>query len=151
MEYLSGAANELLPLKAPVSTFKHITRVESLTDQGFSPVLVLESSVRSVWSWGGLERRTTTCAPLFQRSDHGQTNRSLPPVCRSGHCRDKQHCRLGLLHFKEGLGDGFAARTCEGILQFCRHRPEPLCGGGGCVLLLYRCLADLVASALLHS
>ncbi|MEQ2182537.1 hypothetical protein GOODEAATRI_023333 [Goodea atripinnis] len=38
--YLSGAAAEPLQLKAPVSTFTPITRVESLTDQGFPQFLL---------------------------------------------------------------------------------------------------------------
>ncbi|MEQ2165405.1 hypothetical protein GOODEAATRI_016508, partial [Goodea atripinnis] len=53
--YLPGAAAEPLQLKAPVSTFTPITRVESLTDQGFPPVPALKPSlsavfgVRSAW------------------------------------------------------------------------------------------------------
>ncbi|MEQ2285932.1 hypothetical protein AMECASPLE_037005 [Ameca splendens] len=47
--YLSGAAAELLQLKAPVSTFTPITRVESLTDQGFPPVPALEPSLSAVF------------------------------------------------------------------------------------------------------
>ncbi|MEQ2178035.1 hypothetical protein GOODEAATRI_009795 [Goodea atripinnis] len=43
--YLSGAAAEPLQLTAPVSTFTPIMRVESLTDQGFPPVPVLEPSL----------------------------------------------------------------------------------------------------------
>ncbi|MEQ2173372.1 hypothetical protein GOODEAATRI_031474 [Goodea atripinnis] len=46
--YLSGAAAEPLQLKAPV-TFTPITRVESLTDQGFPPVPALEPSLSAVF------------------------------------------------------------------------------------------------------
>ncbi|MEQ2179870.1 hypothetical protein GOODEAATRI_029622, partial [Goodea atripinnis] len=46
--YLSGAAAESFQLKAPVSTFTPITRVESLTDQGFPPVPALEPSLSAV-------------------------------------------------------------------------------------------------------
>ncbi|MEQ2161193.1 hypothetical protein GOODEAATRI_007311, partial [Goodea atripinnis] len=46
--YLSGAAAEPLQLKAPVSTFTPITRVEALTDQGFPPVPTLEPSLSAV-------------------------------------------------------------------------------------------------------
>ncbi|MEQ2186834.1 hypothetical protein GOODEAATRI_032827 [Goodea atripinnis] len=49
--YLSGAAAEPLQLKAPVSTFTPITRVESLTDQGFSPSS--RSRAQSVGSFWG--------------------------------------------------------------------------------------------------
>ncbi|MEQ2293738.1 hypothetical protein AMECASPLE_036542 [Ameca splendens] len=47
--YLSGAAAEPLQLKAPVSTFTPIMRVESLTDQGFPPVPPLEPSLSAVF------------------------------------------------------------------------------------------------------
>ncbi|MEQ2163736.1 hypothetical protein GOODEAATRI_033443 [Goodea atripinnis] len=47
--YLSGAAAEPLQLKAPVSTFTPITRVESLMDQGFPPVPALEPSLSAVF------------------------------------------------------------------------------------------------------
>ncbi|MEQ2189719.1 hypothetical protein GOODEAATRI_028200, partial [Goodea atripinnis] len=47
--YLSGEAAKPLQLKTPVSTFTPITRVESLTDQGFPPVPALESSLSAVF------------------------------------------------------------------------------------------------------
>ncbi|MEQ2176512.1 hypothetical protein GOODEAATRI_028710, partial [Goodea atripinnis] len=47
--YLSGVAAKPLQLKAPVSTFTPITRVESLTDQGFPPVPALEPSLSAVF------------------------------------------------------------------------------------------------------
>ncbi|MEQ2166409.1 hypothetical protein GOODEAATRI_027712 [Goodea atripinnis] len=47
--YLSGAPAEPLQLKAPVSTFTPIMRVESLTDQGFPPVPALETSLSAVF------------------------------------------------------------------------------------------------------
>ncbi|MEQ2161516.1 hypothetical protein GOODEAATRI_010354, partial [Goodea atripinnis] len=45
--YLSGAAAELLQLKALVSTFAPIARVESLTDQGLEPSLSVVFEVRA--------------------------------------------------------------------------------------------------------
>ncbi|MEQ2188983.1 hypothetical protein GOODEAATRI_020493, partial [Goodea atripinnis] len=47
--YLSEAAAEPLQLKALVSTFTSITRVESLTDQGFPPVPALDPTLLAVF------------------------------------------------------------------------------------------------------
>ncbi|MEQ2159968.1 hypothetical protein GOODEAATRI_028722 [Goodea atripinnis] len=84
--YLSGAAAEPLQLKAPVSIFSPITRVESFTDRGFPPVgAQLE---RGFLGQVSPARRATANASLPQLSYHDQTHHSLPSECHRGHSGD---------------------------------------------------------------
>ncbi|MEQ2163705.1 hypothetical protein GOODEAATRI_033061, partial [Goodea atripinnis] len=80
--YLSGAAAEPLQLKAPVSTFTPITRVEALMDQGFSPSSRSRAQVprgeenTGFYSRYFLENRrneTDSRSVSVQQSDHGET------------------------------------------------------------------------------
>ncbi|MEQ2177740.1 hypothetical protein GOODEAATRI_006729 [Goodea atripinnis] len=66
---LSGAPADPFQLKAPVSTFTPITRVESLTDQGFPPVQALEPSLSAVFgvrSARRVGRRPVPPSPINQ-------------------------------------------------------------------------------------
>ncbi|MEQ2169283.1 hypothetical protein GOODEAATRI_023487 [Goodea atripinnis] len=121
--YLSGAAAETLQLKALVSTFTPITRVESPTDQGFPLVPALEPSLSAGFGVRSARRVDDGLCPPPPAIRSRQADRSLPPMCRSGRCSDEQHCLLSLLNLQEGSGDGAASGRCGGILQFCRYHP----------------------------
>lgn len=68
--YFSGAAAEPLEQKAQVSTFDPITKVDNLTDRGFTLVPPLEPNLSAVFGV-----RATRHAALFSPGpDHNQTN-----------------------------------------------------------------------------
>ncbi|MED6247132.1 hypothetical protein ATANTOWER_031207 [Ataeniobius toweri] len=139
--YLSGAAAEPLQLKAPFSTFTSITRVESLTDQGFPPVPALEPSLSAVFgvrSARRVGRRPVPPSPSDQITAR-LTDRSHQCAAQVAAATNN----TAFLAYAISKKAREMELPPEDVEEFCNLADTilNLCGVG-CVLLPHRCLAD---------
>ncbi|MEQ2159749.1 hypothetical protein GOODEAATRI_026393, partial [Goodea atripinnis] len=148
--YLPGVMTEPLQLKAPVSIFTPITRVEYLRDQGFPPVLVWEPSLSAVFRvrrWPVPPSSRDQITAILTDCSHQCATQVAVATNNTAF--------LAYVISKKAREMDLPPERGE-ILQFRRHHPEPLCSVG-CVLLPHHCLADLAAATdmasalLLHS